>query len=1043
MTLIFTNFVFMFVLIRGGRKLNKTFEISDFLRKQKSDSEIYHDLMQFRVREILLVTTAYDAFILEQEDQLTEKIFGEYYKLNLLTAPRITSVTTGTGALDSLRARHFDMVILTMRINEMSPFELSEKIKAVLPSIPVFLLLYDNNDINFVRKQGYKLTGIDKVFVWNRDSKIFLAMIKYIEDRLNVDNDTKIGLVRVILLVENSVRYYSRYLPQLYTEVIRQTQRIMQEERLDEMKMILRLNARPKVLMAVNYEEAVSLFEKYKDYLLCLISDVRFPKDGKTNEHAGLELAKYAKEHLQDLPVLLQSSDASSAALAAELKCSFISKDSPNLSSELNDFIFNNLGFGDFVFRNPIGEEIARAKTLKQLQKLLRKVPGESLVYHASRNHFSAWLMARGEIRIAKRIQPVKVTDFPDELQLRNYLADVFEKVEADRLKGKVIAFDESLISEEGVILRLSDGSLGGKGRGIAFLNTLLSDAELPESVAGMKIKIPRTSIIGTQEFDQFMDTNQLREAVSKESSFETLKKYFLAGDLSRRLIKKLKIYLKHIKKPLAVRSSGLFEDSLSESFSGIYQTYLIPNNHSDADERLKQLMNAVKLVYASVYSGSSRSYFEAIKYRVEEEKMAVVIQEVVGNLYTDSGEASGKSSNLKSEIPNQKSYFYPYISGVAESYNYYPVSHMKPPDGIAVIGVGLGKYIIDGENAYRFCPKYPKLEVSTPDIQFKNSQAEFYAIDMNRSQPRLSAGEDAALVRAQISEAEKHGTLEHCASVWDAANNRIVADLSKPGPRVINFARILKYDEFPLAETLDMMLGLVSNALGSPVEIEFAVNPLPPLREGDAGGWALYVLQIKPLIRETQFQILEEVKDISKDKLLLYTEKGMGNGVIEDISDIIYADPEKFDRSKTVDMTRELEKMNERMKRDGRNYILIGPGRWGTRDRWLGIPVAWTQITNAKIIVETGMKDVQVDASLGSHFFHIITSMNIGYFYCDSTESPPLEGGNGDSFIDWSWLRTQKPENKSSHFIHLRFDKPLRVLMDGRKGVSVIYKSN
>jgi CheY-like chemotaxis protein len=1020
--------------------LNKIFEISDFLRKQKSDSEIYHDLMQFRVREILLVTTAYDAFILEQEDQLTEKIFGEYYKLNLLTAPRITSVTTGTEALDSLKARHFDMVILTMRINEMSPFELSEKIKAVVPNIPVFLLLYDNNDINFVRKQGYKLTCIDKVFVWNRDSKIFLAMIKYIEDRLNVDNDTKVGLVRVILLVENSVRYYSKYLPQLYTEVIRQTQRIMQEERLDEMKMILRLNARPKVLMAVNYEEAVSLFEKYKEYLLCLISDVRFPKDGKTNEHAGLELAKYAKEQLQDLPVLLQSSDMSNAALAAELKGSFISKDSPNLSSELNDFIFNNLGFGDFVFRNLHGEEIARAKTLKQLQKLLRKVPGESLVYHASRNHFSAWLMARGEIRIAKKIQPVRVTDFPDELQLRNYLADVFEKVEADRLKGKVIAFDESLINEQGVILRLADGSLGGKGRGIAFLNSLLTaeepatrDARAPsserneESVSserseGMDIRIPRTAIIGTQEFDQFMESNQLWEAVSKETNLEELKKYFLAGDLSKRVIKKLKVYLKHIKKPLAVRSSGLFEDSLSESFSGIYQTYLIPNNHPDADERLKQLMNAVKLVYASVYSESSRSYFEAIKYKVKEEKMAVVIQEVVGELHDGM--------------------LYPYISGVAESYNYYPVSHMKPPDGIAVIGVGLGKYIIDGENAYRFCPKYPKLEVSTPDIQFKNSQAEFYAIDMNRTQPRLSAGEDAALVRAQISEAEKHGTLEHCASVWDAANNRIVPDLSKPGPRIINFARILKYDEFPLADTLDMILRLVSNAMGSPVEIEFAVVP-PPLRGAGSGGGALYILQIKPLIRETQFQILEEATDVSKDKLLLYTEKGMGNGVIEDISDIIYADPEKFDRSKTVNMTHELEKLNQRMRNDDRNYILIGPGRWGTRDRWLGIPVAWTQITNAKIIVETGMKDVQVDASLGSHFFHIITSMNIGYFYCDSTEFPPFEGGKGGvSFIDWSWLRSQKPENKTSHFIHLHFDKPLKIIMDGRKGISAIYKA-
>jgi len=980
--------------------------------------------MQFRVREILLVTTAYDAFILEQEDQLTEKIFGEYYKLNLLTAPRITSVSSGTEALQALRTRRFDMVILTMRINEMSPFELSEKIKVDYPDIPVFLLLYDNSDIAFVRKRGYKLVGIDKVFVWNRDSKIFLAMIKFVEDKLNVDNDTKIGLVRVILLVENSVRYYSKYLPQLYTEVIKQTQRIMKEESLDEMTMILRLNARPKVLMATNYEEAVSIFEKYKDYLLCLISDVKFPKEGKTNDHAGIQLARYAKEQLQDLPVLLQSSDLSNAGIAANLKCSFISKDSPNLSSELNAFIFNNLGFGDFIFRNPNGEEIEHARTLKQLKKLLKKVPDESLLYHANRNHFSAWLMARGEIQIAKKIQPVKVTDFPDPMGIRSYLIDVFDRVESQRVKGKVIGFDESLIHEQGLILRMADGSLGGKGRGIAFLNTLLSGANLP-GIFRMQIKIPRTVIIGTQEFDLFMENNRLRETVLKESNFEVLKKYFLSRDLSRPLVKKLKTFLKHIHKPLAVRSSGLFEDSLSESFSGIYQTYLIPNNHPSLDIRLNQLMDAVKLVYASVYSKSSRSYFDAIKYSVQEEKMAVVIQEVVGDLH------DGR--------------FYPQISGVAESFNFYPISHMKPADGIAVIAVGLGKYIIDGENAFRFCPKYPKLEISTPDIQLKNSQSEFYAIDMSRSQPRLAAGDDSTLVKCQVALAETDGTLDHSASVWDAQNNRIIADLSKPGPRIINFARILKYDEFPLADTLDMILRLVSNAMGSPVEIEFAVVP-PPLRGAGSGGGALYILQIKPLIRETQFQVFEEVRDINdinKDNLLLFTEKGMGNGVISDIYDIIFADPEKFDRTKTVEMTQEIEKLNNLMKELDRKYILIGPGRWGTRDRWLGIPVAWTQITNAKIIVETGMKDVQVDASLGSHFFHIITSMNIGYFYCgQSAGSQFHSSGPAGSFIDWSWLKNQKPENKSAHFSHLHFPRPLKVVMDGRKSISVIYKT-
>lgn len=608
--------------------------LTELFRKYKSDSEIYHDLMQFRVREILLVTTVYDAFILEQEDQLTEKIFGEYYNLNLLTAPRITSVSNGEDALNLLRTRHFDMVILTMRINEMSAFELSRKIKSLDGKIPVFLLLYDNNDIILIRNRKDELTGIDKVFVWNRDSKIFLAMIKYIEDKINVDNDAKVGLVRVILLVENSVRYYSRYLPALYTEIIKQTQRLMKEERLDEMKKILRLNARPKVLMAVNYEEAVEIIGKYKDFLLCVISDVKFPMNGKIEEQAGVKLVKYVKSQLQDIPALLQSSDPANAKLAAGLKSSFINKNSENLSEELRNFIFENLGFGDFVFRNSEGDEIDRASTMNRLKKLLKKVPDESLVYHATRNHFSAWLMARGEIQIAKKIQPVKVSDFPGPNELRSYLIEVFNKVESQRIKGKIIEFDESMLHEDGLILRLSEGSLGGKGRGIAFINTLIHGTDMPSLLSDVNIKIPKTAIIGTQEFDNFMETNELRAAVIKESNFEVLKKYFIASELSRNLVKKLRGYLKHITMPLAVRSSGLFEDSLSESFSGVYQTYLLPNNHPEFEVRLQQLEDAIKLVYASVYSKSSRSYFEAINYKVEEEKMAVVIQEVVGNLH-------------------------------------------------------------------------------------------------------------------------------------------------------------------------------------------------------------------------------------------------------------------------------------------------------------------------------------------------------------------------------------------------------------------------
>jgi hypothetical protein len=766
-------------------------------------------------------------------------------------------------------------------------------------------------------------------------------------------------------------------------------------------------------------------------------------------------LIKYVKGRLEGIPALLQSSDPENAKLAEKLGSGFINKNSETLSDELTDFIFKNLGFGDFVFRDGSGGEIGHASTMKQLKRMLRKVPDESLVYHASRNHFSAWLMARGEIQIAKKIQPVKVSDFPGARDLRTFLIDVFEKVEYQKVKGKVIEFHESLLNEDGLILRLAEGSLGGKGRGIAFVNTLIHSTDLPSALPGVNVKIPATAVIGTREFDRFMETNQLKDAVSKERNFEVLKKYFISSELSKDLIKKLKVYLKHMKAPLAVRSSGLFEDSLSESFSGVYQTYLLPNNHPDFNVRLAQLMDAVKLVYASVYSKSSRSYFEAINYKVEEERMAVVIQEVVGSLYNRiCEEASGPRAGGEA-IPRSNAYFYPHFSGVAQSYNYYPISHMKPSDGIAVLGVGLGKYVIDGEKSYRFCPKYPKLEISAPESQLKNLQDDFYAIDMSKQETDLIAGEDCTLIRKNISEAESDGTLEYIASVWDAQNSRINVGLETIGPRIINFARILKYDAFPLAKTLEVILELMSNAMGTPVEIEFAVD----LHSAQNVPGSLYILQIKPLIRETHFEIPgEQINEISKEKLLLYTEKGMGNGILDDIRDLIYADPEIFDRSQTVEMANELEKLNDLMKRKKRKYILMAPGRWGTRDRWLGIPVVWSQITNAKIIVETGLKDFHIDASLGSHFFHNITSMNIGYFtvpYSNSNRDlrgvPRWTSGDDEaipessaaSFIDWNYLRSQKPETKSSHFIHLHFQKSLKVLMDGKKSISVIFKDH
>ena len=983
-------------------------KISEFLSRYKSDNEIYHDLMQFKVGEILLVATMYDAFILEQEGKLTELIFGEYLQLNLSQPPRVTSVSFGEQALQMLRSRRFDMVILTMRIDEMTPFDLSKRIREVSDSIPIVLLLNDDNDIELVKRKPDRLEHFDKIFVWNGDPKIFVSMIKYIEDRMNVDNDAAIGLVRVILLVEDSIRYYSRYLPMLHVEIMRQTQRLIADERLDEMKKLLRMRTRPKVLMAETYEEAVELFDKYRDYLLCVISDVRFSMNGELDEQAGVKLIRYIKGKTEFLPILLQSSDEENAKVAGALNVSFVNKNSDTLSHDLTTFIFNYLGFGDFVFRNRAGEAIGSARSMVEFERLLRTVPDESLLYHADRNHFSSWVMARGEIQIAKFMQPIKVSDFDSCDDLRRHLIEVCKTVHKQDTIGKLVPFAESILHEWRNVARLAAGSVGGKGRGMLFLNKLIQDYGLFSMNPEANVLIPETAIIGTEEYEDFIKRNDFGNTFGNEPDFEVVKRLSIKGDLSAHLRDKLRRFLEQVRYPLAVRSSSQFEDSISQPFSGIYDTYFLPNNHPDIGVRLRHLEEAVKLTYASVYSGSARSYFESIGYKIGEERMAILIQRLVGNRF------DGR--------------FYPHVSGVAQSYNFYPVSYLQPSDGIAVLGFGLGKYVVDGEKAWRFCPKYPKMDFIAQEDLLKESQTEFYALNMGEDDVDLLKGSDVTLARLSISEAEGDGTVQHCTSIWDEQSGSIRTGSDSHGPRIVNFADILKYDYFPAAQMLDALLGIIKSSMGTPVKIEFAVD----LNAHDNGKPSLYLLQVKPLLANLE-DFSFDIGDLDKKDLLLYSEKAMGNGAISDLRDIVYANPRAFDRSRTVEMTRELEMLNDVMKKEGRRYILIGPGRWGSRDRWLGIPVRWPHISNARIIVETELPDFRVDSSLGSHFFHNITSKNIGYFYI------PL--GSDENFIDWEWLERQPVAGRTEHFVHARTEQPLVAKMDGRKSVSVIYK--
>ncbi|HRZ43195.1 MAG TPA: PEP/pyruvate-binding domain-containing protein, partial [Bacteroidales bacterium] len=872
--------------------------------------------------------------------------------------------------------------------------------------IPIFLLLNNNSDIAIFHESPVLLNAIDKLFVWNGDSKIFFAMVKHLEDRVNVENDTRIGLVRVILVVEDSAKYYSRYLPMLYTSVMEQTRRNIDDVTTDELYKVLRLRARPKILLASTFEEAMAIYTRYKEFMLCLITDVKYEHHGKLDPEAGFQLVEKIRSEIKDLPVIIQSSDEENSNRAYLLKTTFIDKNSDALLQEIKSFISHYLGFGSFVFKTPEGQEVAIAHTIKEFEKHLKTIPEESLLFHSKRNHFSLWFMARGEVQIAKLINPYRTTDFNSAEEIRTFLVKAIQQYRNEKNKGKVIPFEDSEVLEETNIVSLASGSLGGKGRGVAFINTLIHNFDFTNIVPNIRIRAPKTCIVGTDEFERFLDRNKLAGRILNETNYDKIQKWFFEGNFGDVFVKRMRKVLKNIEKPIAIRSSGLFEDSRLQPFAGIFETYLLPNNHPDFEVRLKQALDAIKLVYASVYSKVARGYVEAIHYKIEEEKMAVVIQEVVGEQYGN--------------------YFYPHISGVAQSYNYYPFAHMKPEEGFAVAALGLGKYVVEAEKAYRFSPKYPDTDINSPRDQYLNSQLQFYAVDLGKKDIDLMEGDTAGLARLDIDVAEEHGTLKHLASVYDLQQETISPGITRPGPRIINFANILKYNYAPMAKTIEVVLDVVKEALGSPVEIEFAID----LNRDKTFRSSFYVLQIKPLIGNLSDYTID-TQTIDRSKLVLYSEKGMGNGLIDDVYDLIYVDKEIFDKSMTVEMADEIEILNQKLGAEERKYILIGPGRWGTRDRWIGIPVQWSQISNARIIVETSLEGFPLDASSGSHFFHNVTSMNVGYF--------SIQEGIGSNFIDWEKLKAMPEVQRTKWFRHIRMKEPFVVKMDGKKRIAIV----
>jgi hypothetical protein len=989
----------------------ETVSLASIYEKRKNDRDIFQELQPSKVKEILLIATRYDAYSIVREGQFSDKIFGEYLQLNLYSAPRFTSVSGIKEALDVVRNKHFDMVIIMAGVDRNSPITAAKLINEAKPRLPILLLVNNNYDLAWFTQAAEPLEFIDRVFVWNGDTTIFLAMIKYIEDKKNVARDVQVGNVRIILLVEDSVKYYSRYLPILYTNVMLQTQNLVSDDSADELHMILKMRARPKILLVSKYEEAIELVDRYKENLLCVISDVKFSKEGAENMDSGVELLKYVKQTLEfPIPIMLQSHDIQNAQKAREIGADFINKNSDSLSKDIRSFIHRKLGFGNFEFQTPDGRKIAEAHSLHEFQELMKKVPIESIIFHGRENAFSTWLMARGEINMAELLKAKQVDEFEQKQDLRDFLLKVFEEIKMQQLRGRIVNFDPALVTGNRYIMRLSKGSLGGKGRGLAFISNFIENIDFKKILPDINIRIPPTAIIGALEFDTFIESNDLYNKIIVGHKYDNIDEMFVNGKMSESLNERLFLYLVNTKKPLAVRSSGLFEDSLLQPFSGVYSTYLLPNNHPNINIRLEQLQTAIKLVYASTYAQTARSYFSAVNYKVEEEKMAVIIQEAVGH-----------ENNSK---------FYPHISGVAQSFNYYPVSYMEPTDGYSVACVGFGMYVVGGEKSFRFCPRFPKLNPNSVKEQMRDTQSEFYVLDMEKNEfDLLDGGEQATIKKIKIREAEKDGILEFCASTYDYENDCLDPGIGLKGPRVIDFANILKYGSVPLADSLHLLLRIFREAMGAPVEMEYAVD----LEKSEENGLpTLYLLQIKPLIRREDL-VEVKINEVDREKALLYATKGMGNGQIENLRDVIYVDIAAFDRVHTREIAEELGVLNEKMVAYGKEYILIGPGRWGTRDPFTGIPVVWSQISNARVIVEMGLEDFPLDASLGSHFFHNVTSMNVGYF--------SIPYNSTEAFINLEMLKKQPVVEHSTYIKHLRFPEPVTVLMDGRSREAVITK--
>lgn len=963
------------------------------------------NLMMRRIYNVLIVANPYDAFMLEDDGRVEEKIYNEYVELGLRYPPTFTQVSTTEEARQVLRTMHIDLVICMPGNADNDAFSVARDIKAEFPHMHCIVLTPFSHGIT-KRMENEDLSIFDYVFCWLGNTNLILSIIKLIEDKMNLEHDIDEGGVQMILLVEDSIRFYSSILPNLYNYILAQSKRFSTEA-LNRHAASLRMRGRPKVVLARNYEEAMALYERYSDNVLGVISDVRFPIHGVKDSEAGLKLMREIRKTDPYLPLILESSESENRAKAEAEGFRFVDKNSKKMSLDLHKMLEEHLGFGDFIFRDPKTKaEIMRIHSLKELQDNIFKIPDDSMLYHISRNHMSRWLSARAIFPVSMFLKTVTWERLKDITAHREIIFDAIVQYRHMKNIGVVAVFDRMKFDAYSHFARIGEGSLGGKGRGLAFLDNIIKTHPEFNSLEGATVQIPRTVVLCTDVFDQFMEQNNLYQIALSDASDDDILRHFLRAQLPDSLIADFFTFFEAVKSPIAIRSSSLLEDAHYQPFAGIYSTYMIPYL-DDKYAMLEMLACAIKGVYASVYYRDSKAYMTATSNVIDQEKMAVILQEVVGKQF------DGR--------------YYPNISGVLRSLNYYPIGDERAEDGIASLALGLGKYIVDGGQTLRVSPYHPHQVLQTSELEtaLRETQTRFYALDTQHVGNDFKVDDGFNILNLKVKEAERDNSLNFIASTYDPYDQVIRDGLYEGGRKVISFAGVLQQGVFPLPELLQMSMRFGAEAMRRPVEIEFACN-----LNADRTG-SLYLLQIRPIVDQKQM-LDEDLAAIPDDRCLLRSHNSLGHGVTEDVTDVVYVKTDdRFSAANNPTIAREIEKLNKEYLDRGTNYVLVGPGRWGSSDAWLGIPVKWPHISAARVIVEVALKNYRVDPSQGTHFFQNLTSFGVGYFTIDENRN--------DGCFHKAALDAMPAVEETEHVRVVRFEKGLRIMMDGKKGEGVI----